>query len=597
MASLDAPARTMKLPSQGAVGWSRGLIVVAFLPPLLLAVLIVQCWVNVPVWDDWDMPGLLFREYFVEGRFSWRQLFAQHNESRMVVPKLLMWVSALFTGWDTRVPMALSWACAVLIFIQLVWLLRKTVRATAARRWCFAAALSAVLFSTNQWENWLMSIQLVVFLPPLCLTGCLVVQRTALAYRTKVIVCALLSLISTFSNSNGMLCWILGAPLPWLSHPEAERKPAKSEVPKTASLKWMAIYVFSFTATAMVYFWDYTPPAGHPSLSFALEHPLAVAQYFIVWLGNPFCRGTNVDPLQAAFALGLLVIAALAFFLFLAWQRRQWLRSGPGWIQLHPWAMLTLYGLVSGLVAAFGRVGFGIEQAISVRYIGFSSYAYLGLIGLSACLTSPPEDAPPFRRRRGLAWTAATALFLAIFIPNWLDGRSAFKWRRGETEEMKLAIRLLPLIPMNPALSRVYPNPDHLRQIAFPLIEKNVLRPGVVGPWPLEQIQQPDGDDLGWFTAKRGPAGFEISGWSIVSDRTFSPTCVLVAKVNAEEVPQFATAARLNSPVRASGAGYLRVSEFALDLPFAAVPQTTGIKLYSADLKRRRLFRLIERVQ
>lgn len=349
MASLDAPTRTMKLPTQGAVGWSRGLIVVGFLPPLLLAVLIVQSWVNVPVWDDWDMPGLLFREYFVEGRFSWRQLFAQHNESRMVVPKLLMWVSALFTGWDTRVPMALSWACAVLMFIQLVWLLRKTVRAAAAGQWCFAVALSAVLFSTNQWENWLMSIQLVVFLPPLCLTGCLVVQRTALAYRTKVILCALLSLISTFSNSNGMLCWILGAPLPWLSHPEAERKPAKSEAPKTASLKWMAIYVFSFTATAIVYFWDYTPPAGHPSLSFALEHPLAVAQYFIVWLGNPFCRGTNVDPLRAAFVLGLLVIAALAFFLFLAWQRRQWLpvRSGmdstssmgnadPLWPRLRP---------------------------------------------------------------------------------------------------------------------------------------------------------------------------------------------------------------------------------------------------------------------
>ncbi len=586
----------MKLPSQGAVGWSRGLIVVAFLPPLLLAVLIVQSWVNVPVWDDWDMPGLLFREYFVEGRFSWRQLFAQHNESRMVVPKLLMWVSALFTGWDTRVPMALSWACAVLIFIQLVWLLRKTVRAAAASRWCFAAALSAVLFSTNQWENWLMSVQLVVFLPPLCLTSCLVVQRGALSYRTKVILCALLSLISTFSNSNGMLCWILGAPLPWLSHPEADRKLTKSAAPKTASLKWMAIYVFSLIATAVVYFWDYTPPAGHPSLSFALEHPLAVAQYFIVWLGNPFCRGTNLDPLQAAFALGLLVIAALAFLLFLAWQRRQWLLSGPGWIQLHPWTMLTLYGLVSGLVAAFGRVGFGIEQAISVRYIGFSSYVYLGLIGLTACLGSPAEDAPPPRRRRGLAWTAATALFLAIFIPNWLDGRSAFKWRRGETEEMKLAIRLLPLIPMNPALSRVYPNPDHLRQIAFPLIERNVLRPGVIGPWPLQKIQQPDGDDLGWFTAKRGPAGFEISGWSIVSDRTFSPTCVLVATVNAAEVQQFATAARLSSPVRASGAGYLRVSGFALDLPFAALPQTTGIKLYSADLKRQRLFRLIERV-
>lgn len=587
----------MKHPFQSKVEWSRGLIFAAFLPPLLLAVLIVQSWVNVPVWDDWDMPGLLFREYFVEGRFSWRQLFAQHNESRMVVPKLLMWGAALFTGWDTRVPMALSWTAAVATFVQFVWLLRKTVRASAASRWCFAAALSAVLFSPNQWENWLLSIQLVVFLPPLCLTGCLVVQRSALAYRTKVIVCALLSLISTFSNSNGMLCWILGAPLPWLSHPEAGRKLTHSAVPRTASLAWMAIYVLGLIATIVVYFWDYTPPAGHPSVSFAIQHPLAVAQYFIVWLGNPFCRGTRFDPLTSAFALGLLVIVALAFFLFAAWRRRQWILSGRGWIQLHPWTMLTLYGLVSGLVAAFGRAGFGIDQALSVRYIGFSCYVYLGLIGLTACLANPDDDSPPPRKGLGLAWIAATALFFAIFIPNWLDGRSAFKGRRGETEEMKLAIRLLALLPMNPALSRVYPNPDHLRQIAFPLIEKGVLRPGVIGPWPLQKIQQPDGDDLGWFTAKRGPAGFEISGWSIVSDRTFSPTCVLVAAVNAEQVQQFTTATRLASPVRGSGAGYLRVSGFALDLPFASLPEPTGIKLYSADLKRQRLFRLSERVR
>lgn len=581
----------MKQPFRSPVEWSRGLILVAFLPPILLAGLIGQSWVNLPVWDDWDMPGLLFREYFVEGRFSWRQLFAQHNESRMVVPKLLMWVSALCNGWDTRVPMALSWAAAVGIFVQFVWLLRKAVRTSPASQWCFAAVLSAVLFSPNQWENWLMSIQVVVFLPPLCLTGCLVVQRSALPYRSKVIVCALLSLISTFSNSNGMLCWILGAPLPWVTDPEGDRK-----LTRFATLKWMAIYGFCFVATALAYFWDYKSPAGHPSLSFALEHPLAVAHYFIVWLGNPFCRGIGFDPLTSAFALGLLVIAALAVFLWAAWRRRQWIFSGRGWVPFHPWAMLILYALVSGLVAAFGRAGFGIDQAISVRYIGFSCYVYLGLIGLTACLAGRVEDGPSSLRQSRLAWIAAAALFLALFIPNWLDGRLAFKWRQREVEEMKLAIQLLPLIPMNPALSRVYPVPEHLRQIAFPLIENNVLRPGVIGPWPQEKIQQLDGDDLGWFTAKRGAAGFEISGWSIVSDRAFSPTCVLIATVNSEGVEQLTTATRLTSPVRGRGSGYLRVSGFALDLPFANIPPAAGLKIYSADLKRQRLFRLIERV-
>ena len=570
---------------------------IAFLPPLLLAVLIIQCWVNVPFWDDWDMPGLLLREYFSEGHVSWRQLFAQHNESRMVVPNLLGWGAALFTGeWDTRISMALTWTTAVGIFVQFVWLLHKTVRASAACRWCLATALSAVLFSTNQWENWLWSIQLSVFLPPLCLTSCLVVQHCPLAYRTKVIVCALFSLISTFSNSNGMLCWILGAPLPWISHPKLESKLTKSARPATASLAWMAIYVFGLIATVAVYFWGYSPPAGHPSLGLVLRHPVAVAEYFIVWLGNPFCRGIGFDPLKSAFVLGLLVIAVSAFFLFAAWRRRQWIKSGHGWIQLHPWTMIAVYGLASGLIAALGRAGFGIDQAISVRYIGFSCYVYLGIIGLIASLSRSVDDRPPRPRLLRLAWTAAAGLFFVIFIANWLDGRSAFRWRRAEMEKVKLAICFLPLIPANPALSGVHPVPDHLRQVAFPLIERNVLRPGIIGPWPLQKIQQPDGDDLGWFTAKRGPAGFEISGWSIVSDRTFSPTCVLLATVNAEKLQQLVTVTRLSSPVRAGGAGYLRVSEFAVDLPFTN-PQTTELKLYSVDLKRRRLFRLLERVR
>ena len=584
----------MKRPLQGLADLS--LIFAAFLPPLLLAVLINNCWVNIPVWDDWDTPGLFLKEYFVQGHFSWRLLFAQHNESRLVVPKLLNWVVAHFSGWNIRVMLAMTWLTAVAIFAQLLWLLRKTVRASATVRWCFAVALSAVLFSPNQSENWLMSIQLVVFLPPLCLISCLVVQHSSLAYRTKVIMCALLSLVSTFSNSNGILCWILGAPLPWLSHKGPDGKPTGPAKLDRVSLTWTAIYLLGLIATALVYFWDYTRPPWHPAMGSALRNPVEAAQYFIAWLGNPFCRGMGFDPLKSAFALGLCVSAVLVIFLLAIWRRLQWISSGHGWIQLHPWAVLTLYGLVSGLVTVLGRVGFGIEQAISVRYIGFSCYVYLGLIGLSACLSDTLDDRSPATIRRWTpAWIAGAVLCFTIFVPSWLDGRAAFHWRRIGCEEMKLAIRFLSLIPLNPALARVYPDPDHLRQIAIPLIEKEILQPGLVGSWPLQKIQEPDGDDSGWFTVKRGPAGCKISGWSIISDQDFSPGCVLVTTTDAGNRERLETAAILSWPVRARGTGYLCVSGFNLDLPSASFPQAAGLKLYSADLKRQKLFRLIER--
>ena len=81
----------------------------SFLPAAVLGILIVKYWVNVPLLDEWWTPALLFKEYFVDGHLSWHSLLAQHNESRKLFPRLIFLGCARIFGWDTRVPMALSW--------------------------------------------------------------------------------------------------------------------------------------------------------------------------------------------------------------------------------------------------------------------------------------------------------------------------------------------------------------------------------------------------------------------------------------------------------------------------------------------------------
>ena len=45
-------------------------------------------------------------------------------------------------------------------------------------------------------------------------------------------------------------------------------------------------------------------------------------------------------------------------------------------------ALISVYALSSGLITAIGRVGFGVEQALSNRYAVFSLFIYLGLVEL-----------------------------------------------------------------------------------------------------------------------------------------------------------------------------------------------------------------------
>ncbi|MEY2579112.1 MAG: hypothetical protein QOI49_1936 [Verrucomicrobiota bacterium] len=61
----------------------------------------------------------------------------------------------------------------------------------------------------------------------------------------------------------------------------------------------------------------------------------------------------------------------------------------------------------------------------------------------------------------------------------------------------RLTLLYLPLIPDNPLLPGLYPNPAILREVALPVLTHRVLRQQAVGPWLPAKLQTPDGDDGG----------------------------------------------------------------------------------------------------
>jgi len=574
-------------------------VVLACVPPLVLALLINGNWVNVPLLDEWWTPAVLFKDYFVDGQLSWHSLIAQHNETRALVPRLIFLGCASLFGWDTRVTMVLSWISCVAILFALIHLQRLTLPLTSRGRALLLVFLSAVLFSTNQWENWLWGIQLVVFIPALCLTVALVVQRWGIPYGWKVSLCAALSFIATYSYSNGMICWLLAFPLFASTGQDRSPQSKASPISRTWRVFWIVVYVVLAAGSFFLYFRDYVPPTNSPSPRFALEHKRMALQYLAAWIGSSFAHGTYINPIRQATFVGSLTLLGVAVVLFSLWRQRRSVFSHDTFWRLQPWTMLLLYGLCSGASATVGRLGMGMDQALASRYIGFSAYVFVGLAG-TLVLLQGPAIREWLRHSKAPFWLAglATGIIATCFFFDWFAGSLAFQSHRKTEEEMLVTLRFLPLIPDNPLLSGLYGDPDRVRQVALPLFKRTILRQEVVGPWMLEKIAQPDGDNGGFFTIGRASDHIQIFGWAMLPQRKVVPDCVVVSlgELNGEQRLFTAFIPRLarEDVAKATKSKALAESGFDLTFPKVAPGPTTHFYLYAVDLSKHQVFRLIE---
>jgi len=561
---------------------------IAALPAAVLGFLILRYWVNVPLFDEWATPGQLLKEVLVEGRLSWASLFAQHNESRMVAPKILWLGSAALFGWDTKIGQAFTWIAAVVTWACWAVLIHRQTNCSPLRRFVLLTLMALIFFSTNQWENWLWAFQLTTFLPGLCISACLVIHHSSLSYSRKIFLCALLSLISTYSNANGMFCWILGWPFPARRSENVADHSLETRRPATRAI---IVYIVALSLSIAGYFCGYRTPPGHPGAASAFAHPREALHHLLAWIGNPFARGTGFAPLRTATIAGTIALVLFALVCVFVWRRRSALWDERRWRQFHPWLVLTLYGLATGLITTMGRVGLGVEQAISTRYITFACYVFVGLIGMASFAFA---DLRRIRSTKstvvGVAEFALACVFVFFVVADWKQSLPAFRSHWRTEEQLRLTLRFLPLIPDNPLLPGLHPSPEILKQVALPLLTHRVLRQQPVGPWLPAKLQAPDGDDGGSFAVtKTERATTRIQGHLVVSGNRPRPDCVVLASIE-NNMLHLVTAIDLakRGDIEVAG-GHL---DFAADLPASAVPPFDNLRAYSVDLTHRKVFAL-----
>ncbi len=492
------------------------------LPALVLGILIIRYGVNVPFGDQWDSPGFAIAA-LEQGTLSFQGLIAQHNESRLLFPRLLFLGLAQITNWNVKYEMLVSLALACFVSFNLYRLMGKTLDLKQASAILSLFLMNLLIFSPIQYENWLWGIQIVVFTPIACLTTVIILAYSRLNRWLKFIGGAMLATVSTFSYANGLLCWMGAVPVFVLDRYWNRR---------SRSYYLIGGWIAACVANLALYFHDYVKPDSSPTLEYGLQHPWQVIRYFFCFLGAPLGSWSRTHQVPISMGLGCLIFVlfvSLCVYIFGIDRDLKLIDRSVGWLTI------AAYTLISALVTSIGRAGAGfIEQSLSSKYTTFSSYLIIALIPLTAIVFRRICDRYSFTLQRWIARgriLIATGLIL-LFIP-------IYDYSIGQMREMyfsrlqgKTCLTFINIAPDNDCLKsnvfsgfmHISKNPD-LKERLFRharLFDRlNFLQPKLIQTKSLTPFiaPRPNPEDThGWFDGIAPVQGdrYLAWGWSLL---------------------------------------------------------------------------------
>lgn len=332
-----------------------------FVPPVLVLGLVARYAVNVPFADDFTLAPMLLAAR--NGTLSARELFAQHNEHRMVLSRLVTLGFAQLARGDLRLQMMFSVVVVALTGIVVWLLIRSTITGGPRQQLGLMLLFSILLFSPVQAENWTWAFQCALFLNNLLLVTAIAIAVSKQPLAVKFVVATVLSTVATYSFGSGLLLWLLTFPLALLN-------PTR----RTQRLLWLGGWIACAAAAISCYFIRYQQPAEHPPLlgSHRLTEYLLYALAF---------TGAHLSALYSGIVapavLGLTLLALTTSAVLCVYRADSEMRR-----RVSPWIALSAYALLNAVLAAMTRISFGVSQALSSRYTSFSIYSSIGLLGI-----------------------------------------------------------------------------------------------------------------------------------------------------------------------------------------------------------------------
>ena len=443
-------------------------------PAILLAVLIFEYGVDVPQWDQWGY--VKFFQHLTLHRLTFTDLFAQVNEYRQFFPNVVFVVLGRLTHWDVRYEMWAIFLLACVIAFMVYRLARRTIAGSSWRSVLLLFMANLLIFAPVQYPNWLQGQQLVYYVPVACVIACILIAHSSLSPAARFLICGGLSTVSTFSSANGGVCWLVV--LPVLLTAAHDRIPAKG---------WLvAAWMLGLLSNTALYLYGYRKPWWSPSPMEAVAHPLRAAAYFLAFLGAPL--GLERGKLSVLVGLLLLTLFAFACLVLIRFRRDQtFVRNMTSWL------MVGAYSILTAVMTTVGRLGFGVGQSMSARYIGYSVYLAVSLVFLVPLVSEKlTSEASFLSGRRASQITIAVAVAFLLWQPLvYAKGIDGMRKMRVTLLQAKAAVLIINYVVDPELVNTLYPDLKFLASQANILDQLGYLRPGLVRS---DRLQDFEGD-------------------------------------------------------------------------------------------------------
>jgi len=482
------------------------LIFLIVLPVILAFAYILIFGVNVPHWDQWDqeVAGI---EKFYTGTLTPGDLFAQHNESRPVFPRLISIILGLMTGYNVMAESILGIAVST-ISLLVVFILYKKDHGISDRSLLLFLPVAFFFFNLYLTANYLFGIHFghaLVILGFFLSVFILDSHKTVNMQFLSAIVAAV---VASFSFVAGLAIW----PVCFLQIllERSHQRPLR-----------LFLWGISGIAVYLIYFTGYVQPSYHPSLFTVVRSPvLGMVGFFT-------SQGSNlVHSVPFSFMAGILIVILPGALLMI--------NRGEGILRQNAsWVSFILFSFILSFEITVARSGFGLQSLIDMKYFLITFPGMIGVYCLSLNLISDRTKhtwiSTNLKRR------ANNAIFIVILLllvtgtaVHTIQGvRYGEDYQQSRLEYAYILQNyasqpdenLLQISPIDPAVLRR--KATFLEQNNMSVFSEETINPLQLTPlegkteFRIDAINgKPVGDDPVWIQSPTG-TGFVVEGWAI----------------------------------------------------------------------------------
>ena len=351
-----------------------GSYVLLFLPVLIYVWVVNRFAVDLFFADDfhlfktivWSQETPFFTEKF-------KLFFQQHNEHRIIFPRLLAYLDYLIEGhinWRTLIGLG------TLAWLMVGWFLWKMFRFSRLSPWFFLP-VPLILFQAQYYDNltWSLSIlqqSLIVF------WYCLIIR---LLYQKKYALAVIFAVVATFTHGNGLFVFVMSLVLLFLQK----------------NWQQAALWALVLCLVATLYFYGFEK-GQNSNIAQSLAKPLQLLSGFFAFWGSIMAIFTSKIIFSVLFGGGLFV--GISIYVFGIIYK---INTKP--LDYFSFQVIGLYLFVSitAALVSLSRSWAGIENIVSPRYEHYSPLmlclGYLILLKRGLMAASPQT---PLQFERGL---------------------------------------------------------------------------------------------------------------------------------------------------------------------------------------------------